>query len=530
MNVAEAKAFWDKIGATKKEQDVHVIKQIFKDMPAQAKHLLMVEAGLLDPSAAVAKKPTVSAKPGAKTALDVQIQGRRRLLKRPRVDSDASDDDVAGLQNFFKRTKVATDPTPGNLDNPIIVSSASESDPLSSQSSQFAVPELDLSTSSPPSSPQSSSPLPTQGLLRDSKITSFMNKKASPSTAPSSSASTSSCSPQVFIKKEKFSPSGLMKSIYATSSPPAHSFVALSERITGQDTPGHTGDWEDIHGPMKSNKNKIKAGEFMGEDFEETMSHIHQDLPDYKYFMASQELFDRSSPRCDLPVTDALANREVMEPLGDGVCIFPVRKFFFCFGMYKKKNLSEVPRHYIIEEVAYHQRRGTRPWFLKAARIFLANTGVTNRSITTNRPFASSGNNSRASSSRKTIRGYFPKAQTKAQPKPTLADVDATELDNATNLAYFDRLIQQQEEGLEAAEAEQQVAAEMSNAAIEDKGKGETAESGNEETVGKGRDSAGEHYKEAVVSDNFYDTTDTETISEMEIDAVRDEPNSELKL
>ncbi|KAK1916882.1 hypothetical protein P3342_004437 [Pyrenophora teres f. teres] len=92
MNVAEAKAFWDKIGATKKEQDVHVIKQIFKDMPAQAKHLLMVEAGLLDPSAAVAKKPTVSAKPGAKTALDVQIQGRRRLLKRPRVDSDASDD------------------------------------------------------------------------------------------------------------------------------------------------------------------------------------------------------------------------------------------------------------------------------------------------------------------------------------------------------------------------------------------------------------------------------------------------------
>lgn len=101
---------------------------------------------------------------------------------------------------------------------------------------------------------------------------------------------------------------------------------------------------------MNSLKGKIKTGNFVGEDFEVTMWDIHRNNRDYICFLNDNDRLQKDHTNCDLDVVDALANREVIELLGDGKDrLFPPKNFFFCFGLHKKKTLSQVPRSYIGE-------------------------------------------------------------------------------------------------------------------------------------------------------------------------------------
>jgi len=515
MSSANAKIFRGNSAATMQDQDIQVLTQIFKNKSTQERNLLLEKAGLLN-AAAVAKKPLASMKPVGKSARsETPVPGTRRSLKRPRVDNDSADDEVADLRHYFKKAKVDTGKA-------TVIDLTIDPIPTSPASSQSGTSGWEAEISSPPSSPQSPLPLPRKRVLGNGTITSLVNTKASSSAAPSSS--TSSDISETFIKKEGFSPSGLMKSVFATSSPTVYSSVASKDRATQDrpNTPRHTGDWEEICGSMKSLKGKIKTGNFVGEDFEATMWDIHRNNRDYIYFLNDNDRLQKDHTNCDLDVVDALANREVIEPLGDGKDrLFPPKHFFFCFGLHKKKTLIQVPRSYIREQVKSHQKNpAKRAWFLEAARIFLANTGLDSRSRSVNRSRTLSGKNSTSS---KNLHGYFPKVPSRVEPKkPTLIDADATKLEEATNIAYVDLLLKHQEEEWDAEwEAEKQVAAEMSNTAIEKKGKGKTAEDEEMDMVCKDQTSVSIDDEDVTV----YDDTDTETIAQAEKnDAVRDEP------
>ena len=99
MSSANAKIFRGNSAATMQDQDIQVLTQIFKNKSTQERNLLLEKAGLLN-AAAVAKKPLASMKPVGKSARsETPVPGTRRSLKRPRVDNDSADDEVADLRH-----------------------------------------------------------------------------------------------------------------------------------------------------------------------------------------------------------------------------------------------------------------------------------------------------------------------------------------------------------------------------------------------------------------------------------------------